>query len=55
MGHTLFPLVYGSDAMLPIEVEHKSVCVQYFNEERSDDFRVDDLTKLEELREAGII
>jgi hypothetical protein len=33
--------------MLPIEVEYKSFCVQYFNEEQSGDSRVDDLTRLE--------
>jgi hypothetical protein len=27
MGHTPFSLIYESDAMLPIEVEHKSFCV----------------------------
>jgi transposase InsO family protein len=32
-GHTLFSLAYGSKAMLPIEVEHKSSRVQHFNEE----------------------
>jgi transposase InsO family protein len=36
-GHTLFSLVYGSEAMLPTEVEHKSFCVQHFNEEQSND------------------
>jgi hypothetical protein len=41
--------------MLPIEVEHKSFCVQHFNEEQSDDFKVNDLTRLEELREAAVI
>jgi hypothetical protein len=40
--------------MLPIEVEHKSFCVQHFNEEQSNDSRVDDLTRLEELREATV-
>jgi hypothetical protein len=55
MGHTPFSLVYRSEAMLPIEVKHKSFRVQHFNEERSDDSRVDDLTKLEELREAVVI
>jgi hypothetical protein len=54
-GHTLFSLVYGSKAMLPTEVEHKSFCVQHFNEEQLDDSRVDDLTRLEELREAVVI
>jgi hypothetical protein len=31
--HTPFSLVYGSETMLPIEVEHQSFCVQQFNEE----------------------
>jgi hypothetical protein len=55
MGHTPFSLVYGSEAMLPTEVECKSFQVQHFNEERSDDSGVDDLIKLEELHEAAII
>jgi hypothetical protein len=33
MGHTPFSLVYGYEAMLPTEVEHKSFRVQHFNEE----------------------
>jgi hypothetical protein len=55
MGHTPFSLVYGSEAMLPKEVEHKSFHVQQFNEEQSADSRVDDSTRLEELREAAAI
>jgi transposase InsO family protein len=55
MGHTLFSLVYGSGAMLPAKVETKSFYVQQFNEEQSDDSRVNDLTKLEELRETMVI
>jgi transposase InsO family protein len=54
-GHTLFSLVYGSEAILPTEVEHKSFRVQHFNEERLDECRVDDSTKLEELHEAVVI
>jgi hypothetical protein len=54
-GHTPFYLVYGSEAMLPTEVDHKSFCVQHFNEERSNDSKVDDLTRLEELRKATVI
>jgi transposase InsO family protein len=54
MGHTWFSLVYGFEAMLPTEVEHKSFSVQHFNEEQSNDSRVDDLTRLEELHEAVI-
>jgi hypothetical protein len=41
--------------MLPTKVEHKSFRVQQFNDVQSDDSRVDDLTKLEELREAAVI
>jgi hypothetical protein len=33
IGHTPFSLVYGSEAMLPTKVEHKSFRVQQFNEE----------------------
>jgi hypothetical protein len=39
--------------MLPTEIEHKFFHVQQFSEELSNDSRVDDLTKLEELRKAG--
>jgi hypothetical protein len=55
IGHTPFYLVYGSEAMLPTQVEHKSFRVQHFSEEQSNDYRVDDLTRLEELREAMTI
>jgi ribosomal protein L21E len=41
--------------MLPTGVEHKSFWVQHFNEERSDNSSVDDLTKLEELHEVADI
>jgi hypothetical protein len=36
-GYTPFSLAYGSEAMLPTEVEHKSFRVQHFDEEQSDD------------------
>jgi hypothetical protein len=36
-------------------VEHKSFQVQQYSKEQSNDSRVDDLTKLEELREAAVI
>jgi hypothetical protein len=54
-GHTPFSLVYNSEAMLPIEVEHQSFQVQQFSEEQSNDSQVDDLTKLEELCEEAVI
>jgi hypothetical protein len=41
--------------MLPTEVEHKSFYVQHFNEQQSDNSQVNDLTRLEELREAAVI
>jgi hypothetical protein len=41
--------------MLPTKVEHKSFHVQHFNEEQLDDSRVDNLTRLEELRKATVI
>jgi hypothetical protein len=37
MGHTPFSLVYGSETMLPTEIEYKSFRVQQFSEEQSDD------------------
>jgi hypothetical protein len=55
MGHTPFSLVYGSESMLSMEVEHKSFRMQHFNEEQTDDSKVDDLTKLEELCEVAVI
>jgi hypothetical protein len=54
-GHMPFSLGYGSKAMLPTEVEHKSFNVHHFSKERSDDSRVDDLNMLEELHEAVVI
>jgi hypothetical protein len=33
ISHTPFSLVYGSEAMLPSKMEHKSFCVQHFNEQ----------------------
>jgi transposase InsO family protein len=54
-GHTPFSLVYGSEAMLPTEVEHKSFHMQHFSEEQSNDSWVDDLTRLEKLRKVAVI
>jgi transposase InsO family protein len=52
-AYTPFSLVYGSKTMLPTEVENESFHVQHFNEEQS--AQVNDLTRLEELREAAVI
>jgi hypothetical protein len=54
-GHTSFSLVYRPEAILPTELEHKSLCMQHFNEEQLNDSWVDNLTRLEELREAAVI
>jgi hypothetical protein len=54
-SHTPFSLVYRSEIMLPTKVEHKYFRVQHFNEERSDDSRVNDLIRLEELHEVVVI
>jgi hypothetical protein len=54
-GQTPFTLVYGSEAMLPTEIEHKSFRVQNYFEERSNNSQVDDLNRLEELREDTVI
>jgi hypothetical protein len=54
MSNTLFSLVYGSKAILPTEVEHKSFHMQHFIEEQSDNSRVNDSTRLEELHEAAV-
>jgi hypothetical protein len=55
MSHTPFSPVYGFEAMLPTKVEHKSFHVHHFNEERLDDSRVNNLTRLEELHEPTVI
>jgi hypothetical protein len=50
-----FSLVYGPQAMLPIEVEHKSLRVQKYVEEHSNNSSVDDSIKLEELLKCTVI
>jgi hypothetical protein len=37
IGQTPFSLIYRSEAMLPTEIEHKSLCVQLYYEEQSSD------------------
>jgi hypothetical protein len=52
--HTILPSlrIRGN---VTTEVEHKSFRVQQFNKEQSNDSRVDDLTRLEELRKTAFI
>nr|AAT73678.1 putative polyprotein [Oryza sativa Japonica Group] len=54
-GQSLFFLVYGAEAMLPSEVEFESLRFRNFREERYEEDRVDDLHRLEEVREAALI
>nr|ABA95029.1 retrotransposon protein, putative, Ty3-gypsy subclass [Oryza sativa Japonica Group] len=54
-GQSPFFLVYGAEAMLPSEVEFESLRFRNFREERYDEDRVDDLHRLEEVREAALI
>ena len=55
IGQSPFTLVYGSEAMLPTEIAFKSLRVQLYNEQDSDDSRVTDLDNIEELREVAVI
>lgn len=48
-------LVSGAKAMLPSEMEFESLRVRSFNDEHYDQDRVDDLTQLEEAREAALV
>lgn len=54
-GQSPFFLVYGVEAMLPNEMEFESLRVCSLNDGRYDQDRVDDLTRLEEAREAALI
>ena len=54
-GQCPFTLVYGSEVMMPTEIEHKSLRVQLFNEQHSEGSRVTDLDNIDELREAALI
>jgi transposase InsO family protein len=54
-GQSPFTLVYGSEVMLPTEVENRSFRVQHFQEQQSEDNRAMDLDQLEEIRDAAVI
>ena len=54
-GETPFFLVYGAEAVLPIELKHGSPRVLAFDEARQDDLRVDDLLLLEEARRRAAV
>jgi transposase InsO family protein len=52
---TPYSLVYGSEVMLPSEIQFNSLRVQAYEEQRSQEGREDDLNRLEEIRDAAVI
>src|SRR5438876_11247162 len=54
-GKSPFFLTYGSEAVLPTELEFGSPRVCNFNEKQSEDSRLEDLDQLEEARDIAAI
>ena len=54
-GESPFFLTYGSEAVLPTELNFRSPRVQNFNEKKSEDSRLEDLDQLEEARDIATI
>ena len=54
-GESPFFLTYGSEAVLPTELEFGSPRVRNFNEKLSEDSRLSDLDQLEEARGVATI
>src|SRR6266540_772146 len=54
-GESPFFLTYGSEAVLPTELEFGSPRVQNFNNKKSEDSRLEDLDQLEEARDIATI
>jgi hypothetical protein len=55
MGFTPFFLVYGSEAMLPIDVEYRTPGLKAYNEQNNDATREDALDQLEEARDVALL
>jgi hypothetical protein len=55
MGFTLFFLVYGSEVMLPTDVEYGSPRLKAYNEQNNDAAREDALDQLEEARDVALL
>jgi hypothetical protein len=54
-GFTLFFLVYGSEAMLPTNVEYGSPRLKAYNEKSNDATREDAPDQLEEARDVALL
>jgi transposase InsO family protein len=54
-GFTPFFLVYGSEAMLPTNVEHRSPWLRAYNEQNNDATRENALNQLEEARDVALL
>jgi hypothetical protein len=55
IGFTPFFLVYGSEAMLPTDVEYGSPRLKAYNEKNNDATREDALDQLEEARDVALL
>jgi hypothetical protein len=55
MGFTPFFLVYGSEAMLPTDVEYGSPRLKAYNEKNNNATREDSLNQLEEARDVALL
>jgi hypothetical protein len=54
-GFTMFFLVYGSEAMLPIDVEYGSPRLKAYNEQNNDIARENALNQLEETHDVALL
>jgi hypothetical protein len=54
-GFTLFFLVYGSEAMLPTNVEYGSPRLKAYNEQNNDAARENTLDQLEEAHDVALL
>jgi hypothetical protein len=54
-GFTLFFLVYGSEAMLPTDVEYRSPRLKAYNEQNNDAAREDALDQLDKAHDVALL
>jgi transposase InsO family protein len=55
LGRSPFMMVYGSEAMLPTEIEFGSHRVKTYDDEANEEHRATDVNALEELRDLAVI